>query len=597
MKKGIRFLLVTALFVVTAVAVQARRAPDSGPRARAARTAIDDNIFLSVGNLGALITNYGRFGDADSPRQSSMEWPLGSNNDYLFEGRLWFGTITNGPVVTQSDQILRWGTDQTASSDTIVVDTGPNARGDFDTHCTFTDLIVGATDAIGINVDQHTSTWTVSYLDDFILYDLTFTNVSGGDLEACYVGWAFDGDVSSQEGSENYLDDLTYYLRDDDLNRFISYEYDDDHPQIPGNDKGGPAGQSKGYLGSSPLLVIGPDGTEFNNSMPTNHYWWDWNHDPGTDDLRYEYLSSTEFLPVPPSPFDYRYLQSFGPFDMAAGETVRILAVHGVGEGLAGLTENLWAAHDLFEANAATFDDGKWLASGPPPAPALTVTPADGRVTLNWSDAGEDHVDPVTGVANDFAGYRVWRSNEGVEGTWTLLADFDALDDYGLNAGLPPKTDGMYEFVDTQVQNGFGYWYSVSVYDKGDLEAVGSLESSQNSNKVEVFPGPVGDATGDNIYVYPNPYRFQSTWDPTPGPQAPAANRVRFNNIPGQCTIRIYTMAGDLITEINHNDGTGYEDWNLMSDREQPQKIVSGIYLYNVQGDDVDYVGKFVVLR
>ena len=56
-------------------------------------------------------------------------------------------------------------------------------------------------------------------------------------------------------------------------------------------------------------------------------------------------------------------------------------------------------------------------------------------------------------------------------------------------------------------------------------------------------------------------------------------------------------MAGDLITEINHNDGTGYEDWNLMSDREQPQKIVSGIYLYNVQGDDVDYVGKFVVLR
>jgi hypothetical protein len=605
MKNSIKILLAVAAVFAMIVAVGARPSPEAS-RARVAKAAADDNEWIDVGNLGVLVTNYGKIGDESTPRQTSFEWPLGSNNDHLYAGRVWFGALaTKGDVssligVSSGDQD-DWGTEPASDSYAIRNVEGDSARGDYDTYATYTDVFTGGkANAIGIRVDQHTSTWTVSYLDDVILYDLTFTNESGVDIYDAYTAVAFDGDISSQEGAENYLDDLTYYFHDADLGRFLSYEYDWDHPEIPGRDIGGPEGQSRGFLGTSPLLVIDAQGNE--TTLPATHYWWDWNHDPGTDQLQYEYMASEEYLPVPASAFDYRYMQAYGPFDIPAGQSVRVLSVHGVGLGLEGLRENVWAIHDLFEANRAVMDAGKWAASGPPASPDLTVEPGNKRVRLLWGDSGEDHVDAVTGVT-DFAGYRIWKSPTGVEGTWTLLADFDQPDEYGLNSGLPPVVEsgqyaGMYEFEDTQVKNGFSYYYAVTVYDKGDLEAVGSLESSTNTNKIEVLPGPVGDTSeSPDIYVYPNPYRFQATWDPTPGPQAPEANRVRFNNIPGQCKIRVYTMSGDLVSTLNHTDGTGYHDWQLMSDRANPQKVVSGLYLYSVRGEGVDFVGKFVILR
>ena len=604
MRKGIGIAIAAAALLWSAAMAEARPAPGSAcesARARAAKTAKDEWYMLKVGNLGAVVTNYGKIGDASTPRQSSMEWPLGSQNDYLYEGRLWFGAKVGGAIQVSTGDDLEWGTSATATGDTLLKITGPDAVGDFDTYCIYTDQVPNNQHPIGIKVYQRTSTWTISYLDDNILYDMTFENISGSDLTGVYIGTAMDGDVSSLEGSENYIDDLTFWTRytAGGQMRFLSYEYDSDNPEIPGDDTGGPAGQTKGYLGTSPLLVQDATGTDVLPSLIQNltltHYWWDWNHDPGSDDLKYSYMASRTQLSTPPSPFDYRYMQSYGPFDMPAGSRIRIMFVIGVGEGLAGLKDNINAVHDLYEANKQAV--GKWIASGPPPAPGVSAIPGDGQVTIKWSSAGESHVDPVTGVT-DFAGYRVWKSPTGVEGTWTLIADFDKLDDFGLNSGLPSKdAQGNYQYVDNQVHNGFAYWYAVTVYDRGDLEQVGSLESSQNSNKIQVYPGPVGTNAGDNIYVYPNPYRFQATWDPQPGPQQPAGNRIRFNNIPGRCTIRIYTMSGDLVATLEHTDGTGYHDWEFLSDRGQPQKIVAGIYLYSVRGEGVDYVDKFVVLR
>jgi len=605
MPKSIGILLAAAAVLWSAATAEARPQPERATergRARIARTAKDDLKWITVGNLGALVTNYGRFGDADLPRQSSYDWPSGSLNDYLYEGRLWFGAMVGGtPLVSQADSppALEWGSDPTAAGDTIRMITGAEARGDLDTYCEFTDKMAENTHQIGVKVKQRTSTWTASYLDDIILYDMTFENISDADLTDCYIGITMDGDISSAEGGSSAtqwsIDDLTYYTKytvGSDT-RFISYEYDGDNPARPGDDTGGPEGQCKGYLGTTPIIIPAAADGKTPANLPVSHYWWDWNHDPSGDDMRYSYMASHEFLPPPPSPFDYRYLQAYGPYNIAAGDTVRVMFAHGIGEGLSGLKDNLNAIHDLARANSTTV--GKWKGSESPPAPSLSVVPGSGRVTLKWSPASESHIDPVSNVA-DFAGYRVWKSRTGVEGTWTLIADFDKVDDYGLNTGLAPLVNGTYEFVDTQVHDGFGYWYAVTVYDRGDQQ-IGVLESSQNSNKAEVFPGPTGDNSGSNIYVYPDPYRFQSSWDPTPDAQRPASNRIRFNNIPGRCTIRIFTMAGDLVATLEHADGTGYHDWDFMSDRPQPQKIVAGVYLYSIRGEGVDYVGKFVVLR
>ncbi|NIR64170.1 MAG: hypothetical protein GWN00_11325, partial [Aliifodinibius sp.] len=59
-----------------------------------------------------------------------------------------------------------------------------------------------------------------------------------------------------------------------------------------------------------------------------------------------------------------------------------------------------------------------------------------------------------------------------------------------------------------------------------------------------------------------------------------------------------YTLAGDLVQTLQHNDPVqGYEEWNLTSD--VGQAIASGIYLFTVENDETGEVqtGKFVVIK
>ena len=56
---------------------------------RMAKTAVDAYHNVAIGNVGVIVTNYGRFGNADL-NVDTFEWPIGSANMYLFEGRVWF---------------------------------------------------------------------------------------------------------------------------------------------------------------------------------------------------------------------------------------------------------------------------------------------------------------------------------------------------------------------------------------------------------------------------------------------------------------------------------------------------------------------------
>ncbi len=59
--------------------------------------------------------------------------------------------------------------------------------------------------------------------------------------------------------------------------------------------------------------------------------------------------------------------------------------------------------------------------------------------------------------------------------TWKLLADFDLVNDIGVDKGL------QYSYKDESVINGFEYWYSITACDRGD-EFLESLESPRGSN-------------------------------------------------------------------------------------------------------------------
>jgi len=182
----------------------------------------------------------------------------------------------------------------------------------------------------------------------------------------------------------------------------------------------------------------------------------------------------------------------------------------------------------------------------------------------------------------------------------------------------PKAATQFYEYVDTDVHNGFIYFYSVTASDR-------KLKVNIDNTETTIGPGQVGDPgsafavttpavdaqtaaerdqQGANIYAYPNPAtrqalaRFQQL---NPNADDPTGVRVCFANLPAAHNrIDIFTLDGDLVQTIDHDGRGGYGEacWNLVS--RNGQEVVSGIYLFTVHSDDSrfkDFIGKFVVIR
>jgi len=96
------------------------------------------------------------------------------------------------------------------------------------------------------------------------------------------------------------------------------------------------------------------------------------------------------------------------------------------------------------------------------------------------------------------------------------------------------------------------------------------------------------------ITVVPNPFIIRH--ELMPNENNPA---LYFTNLPPSCNIRIFTLAGDLVTAFNHNAGTtasGTAVWDLRNNNFQ--RVASGLYLYHVQdASGRTFVGKFAVVR
>ena len=73
--------------------------------------------------------------------------------------------------------------------------------------------------------------------------------------------------------------------------------------------------------------------------------------------------------------------------------------------------------------------------------------------------------------------------------------------------------------------------------------------------------------------------------------------RVQFINLPSPSTIIIYTLSGDEIRTLNHDDPErGFVDWNLTSN--VGQTISSGLYMFSVQDSKGEVqTGKFVIIK
>ncbi|MGD8394540.1 MAG: hypothetical protein PVF43_03570 [Candidatus Eiseniibacteriota bacterium] len=161
---------------------------------------------------------------------------------------------------------------------------------------------------------------------------------------------------------------------------------------------------------------------------------------------------------------------------------------------------------------------------------------------------------------------------------------------------------GFYRYRDTEVLDGYPYFYMVTAYSKVKEEGpTGTITSELHtrpagSQEQVIFPTWDAASNLDDVKVVPNPYLRGAGWDLNPSPSDPTGTRIAFTNLPAGSTIRIFTLAGDLVeilTPDSQDGGANY--WDLIS--RNGQDIVSGIYLYSVESPLGTKVGKFVVVR
>ncbi|NOQ21076.1 MAG: hypothetical protein GQ565_00295 [Candidatus Aegiribacteria sp.] len=397
--------------------------------------------------------------------------------------------------------------------------------------------------------------------------------------------------------------------------RNMSYMWDGNNAGSSSDDSGEPALSvpCNGFIGWRLLdfYIVKANGTierpvdVYEYPIPLSHSWWNWNNDPGTDDVKYNFMwgknpdmngrhSAPSYLsgwvgntyapdaytPDNPGPFpivydnpinnsyptfDYRFLISMGPVNLEDGDTLHVTGGWVLGLGLEGLRQS---ADDMLDA---FYRDSGWGVPALPPTPILFYSAGDGEVQLEWGSNAESF-DPL-------GGYRIYRATFAPSG-WDLIASMSS---------------GTFSYTDETVTNGYPYYYVVCAYD-----ADTGVESTRSNFKqtIQGTPLAVTPVLGassnwkENVAVVPNPYRGSAPWEQT------YLDKIAFINLPAMCNIHIYTLAGDHVITLEHHSFSGQEGtefWDLISRNDQ--EVTSGLYIYRVETENDYIIGKFAVIR
>ena len=182
----------------------------------------------------------------------------------------------------------------------------------------------------------------------------------------------------------------------------------------------------------------------------------------------------------------------------------------------------------------------------------------------------------------------------------------------------PPEC--RYYYIDRDVMNAVEYTYTVVSYDTGiptssqiysegdefnanpdewaDPVGYQNIESARGTtilddNLIGVIPGPPSTGTDcDLVRVVPNPYFARSGLNETE-----YKRKIRFTRLSQKCTITIFTISGEKVRELEHDN---YEDgnawWDLRSYNNQ--EVAPGLYIYVVETPSgVKKIDKFAVVR
>ena len=103
----------------------------------------------------------------------------------------------------------------------------------------------------------------------------------------------------------------------------------------------------------------------------------------------------------------------------------------------------------------------------------------------------------------------------------------------------------------------------------------------------------------EKIKVVPNPYVATAQWEArNPYASGRGPRSLHFTHLPNKCTIRIFTINGELVDVIEHdsplNDGTA--EWKMLT--KDNLNIAYGVYVFQVEAPGIGTkIGKFAVIK
>ncbi|MFH0989677.1 MAG: hypothetical protein V1799_06640 [bacterium] len=128
-------------------------------------------------------------------------------------------------------------------------------------------------------------------------------------------------------------------------------------------------------------------------------------------------------------------------------------------------------------------------------------------------------------------------------------------------------------------------------FGEGDVYAFTTVGESIDKDKAKQ------EFTGEP-YVVPNPYVGFSSFEPERfAVSGRGERRIEFRNLSKQCTIRIFTLHGDLVQTLYH-DGSmaGVVAWNLRT--KDNLEVAPGLYIFHVEGGELGTkIGKFAIIK
>lgn len=467
----------------------------------------------------------------------------------------------------------------------------------------------------GIEVWRVSRAWSYPAYSDFIIFEYTCINSSSDKLTDVYFGFPYLLRPSYQDvvvqgfwgDNDNIDDELIGYEEAHRL--FYAYDY---KPSIEtdwsiGNywDKRGEL-RTTGYAGFAPLhFSPAKDGraqpaTIFYAQIINNAHRLTLANQSET--TLYGILNGSDRSLMDAhqlgnvlSPF---LLQGFGPYDLSPKDSVKIViveAVNGIPQDLAikGLASQslLPAGLDSLKKTverARVLFDNKYVprALAPPSPPTeYFVLPSTQEIVITWPPDVEKWVDPLTGEI-DLDYYNVYRSDRAFNGPFEKRtrrgikltgSDFSRYFDAEL---------GKWKYKDNTVQVGVGYFYAITSVDKYGNE---SGMVNRNTQALRTARSPAENAL--KVSVFPNPFRLVSGL-PTAGEES----SIVFTNLPAKCTVRIYTVSGDLVRTLEHdNPSSGEHVWDQLT--ESRQKTAAGIYLYTVESEVGNAKGTLLLIK